>query len=601
MQKLQKMNYHNVVLSPGVCQKQLQEVVAYLLALDEDRLLCQFRQGAGLPAPGTTYFGWYGQGATTFGQWIGAMAKLFRAMGDIRLREKMCRLLDAWKKCITPDGYVNFSPENKSTYGFEKMVGGLVDAYEYGQYEPGMDLLETITHWAEKHFDKGITRDYATYAHLASRAMHEWYTLGENYYRAYALSGREIFLHFAETWDYRRFWTDMARRNDQLPPLHAYSHVNSLCGAAMRYQLKGEAADLAAIQNAYELLTERHLFATGGYGPSEALFGKPGYLGASLLHQRERDMAGDHAFTDLEGFGTCDDVWGSCEVSCCAWAVFKLTNYLLQLTGDARYAQWAEQMIINGTLAQLPLEENGRVEYYANYFRHGARKELEDRRIGPEGNANFWQCCTGTFPQDVAAYHDLIYYQAADGVCIAQYIPSSAVLQVEEKTLRLQISGDYPLDEQYTIRVEPEEKTEFCLRLRIPSWAKDAAVQVNGEAWNTTAVPGQWLSICRQWQAGDRVLLLLPYRLRWQAVDAQHPQLMALSWGPVVLATEEIANLKGDPQQPEAWILPVPGEKGVFETLPGHDQAFAARTHRFRPFFSLDEKPWYYMYLNVSP
>lgn len=167
--QLQNMNYRNVELTPGLCHSQLQEVIDYLLALDEDRLLHQFRKGAGLPAPGETYYGWYGQGATTLGQWIGALAKLYSVTGDKRLQAKMRRLLDGWAECILPDGYVNFSNENKSTYGFEKYVGGLVDAYEYGGYERAMDLLETITHWADRRFDKHITRDYATYAYLAAR------------------------------------------------------------------------------------------------------------------------------------------------------------------------------------------------------------------------------------------------------------------------------------------------------------------------------------------------------------------------------------------------------------------------------------------------
>lgn len=66
--RLQNMNYRNVELTPGLCHSQLQEVIDYLLTLDEDRLLHQFRKGAGLPAPGETYYGWYGQGATTLGQ-----------------------------------------------------------------------------------------------------------------------------------------------------------------------------------------------------------------------------------------------------------------------------------------------------------------------------------------------------------------------------------------------------------------------------------------------------------------------------------------------------------------------------------------------------
>lgn len=599
--ELKNMNYHNVTLSSGICQSQVQDIVSYLLQLNEDRLLNRFRKGANRSAPGETYYGWYGQGATTFGQWIGAMAKLYSATGDKRLQLKMVRLLDEWAQCLLPNGYTDFSEENSSTYGFEKMAGGLVDAYEYGGYAPAMDLLETITRWAQQQFDKTITREYTTYAYLAQRAMHEWYTLGENYYRAYRLTGREIFLQFGQEWDYTKFWLDMARKNDALPPLHAYSHVNSLCGAAARYQLTGDKENLDTIINGYNLLTEKHLFATGGYGPSEALFGKPGYLGASLFSPRERNLRGEHAFMDLEGFDNCDDIWGSCEVSCCAWAVFKLTNYLLCLTGEAHFAQWAEQLLINGTLAQLPLECNGRVEYYANYFCCGGRKDWEDRRIGADGNANVWQCCTGTFPQDVAAYHELIFYHGEKTLCIAQYIPSVGRFLVGNEPVELQIDGAFPIGQQYTITVHTARPTAFMLKLRIPAWAENTQVQINGMPITEKPVPDQWLQLEQLWQDGDRICLTFTYRLVWKAVDKEHPHLMALCWGPIVLAADEMAQLQGDTAHPERWIKPCHEKDGHFETEPGHDRAFPTRTHHFRPFYSFDERSWYYMYMEVIP
>ena len=43
-----------------------------------------------------------------------------------------------------------------------------------------------------------------------------------------------------------------------------------------------------------------------------------------------------------------DDKWGSCEVSCCSWAVFKLCNYLLMLTGEARFGDWGGKLLYNG-------------------------------------------------------------------------------------------------------------------------------------------------------------------------------------------------------------------------------------------------------------
>lgn len=64
--------------------------------------------------------------------------------------------------------------------------------------------------------------------------------------------------------------------------------------------------------------------------------------------------------------------------------------------------------------------------YYADYFVDGAVKSVQDRRLQGNG-ANFeWQCCTGTFPQDVAEYANMLYYTDEEGIYVSQYMKSRA-------------------------------------------------------------------------------------------------------------------------------------------------------------------------------
>ncbi len=187
-------------------------------------------------------------------------------------------------------------------------------------------------------------------------------------------------------------------------PRHAYSHVNCLSSAAMAYLATKEESYLAAIKNAYEEILRHHTFATGGYGPAECLFpAEEGYLGDSLKANWDRDKR--HESYRNFGDSVCvrDDKWGSCEVSCCSWAVFKLCHYLLMLTGEARFGDWAEKLLYNGCGGQLPITGDGRVMYYADYFINGVFKSVEDGRMHENGCSFEWQCCTGTFPEDVAA------------------------------------------------------------------------------------------------------------------------------------------------------------------------------------------------------
>ena len=99
--------------------------------------------------------------------------------------------------------------------------------------------------------------------------------------------------------------------------------------------------------------------------------------------------------------------------------------------------------------------------------------------------------------QDVAAYHEQIYFQSEDALHVAQYIPSRGSFNLKGQKVALQITGNFPMARQYIVTVSPEQDTEFCLRLRAPGWAKDAAAFINGEERSRTPGAGQWLSLRR--------------------------------------------------------------------------------------------------------
>lgn len=207
-----------------------------------------------------------------------------------------------------------------------------------------------------------------------------------------------------------------------------------------------------------------------------------------------------------------NDNWGSCEVSCCAWAVFKICNYLLRITGKAKYGDWAEQMLINGVAGQPPIDSEGHVMYYAGYFVDGAVKSLEDRRLQPNG-ANFeWQCCTGTFPQDVAEYANMIYYTDEEGIYVSQYLPSKASFSIRGSRFALENCSGGDISPIRKFRVQAEGGTSCRISFRIPRWAKGVnRILVNGEDMGLSAQPDTWAVLEREWQADDVIEISLPF------------------------------------------------------------------------------------------
>jgi hypothetical protein len=75
----------------------------------------------------------------------------------------------------------------------------------------------------------------------------------------------------------------------------------------------------------------------------------------------------------------------------------------------------------------------------------------------------------------------------------------------------------------------------FTLNLRIPAWARDAALTINGRRETHLLPPGRFAAIRREWRSGDRIDLALPLAQRLESIEAAHPETVALLAGPLVL------------------------------------------------------------------
>src|SRR4051794_3961137 len=97
--RLNSFSYQHVSLKNSHWKKQQDETIELYLGIKNDDLLHYFRKRAGLPSTAHGLSGWYGTNANTFGQKLGAYAKLYRVSGDYRLKEKAITLAEEWIKC----------------------------------------------------------------------------------------------------------------------------------------------------------------------------------------------------------------------------------------------------------------------------------------------------------------------------------------------------------------------------------------------------------------------------------------------------------------------------------------------------------------------
>jgi DUF1680 family protein len=505
---LQELGYAQVQLAPGPLDTQARENHRFVLDLDEDALLYQFRTRAGQPAPGQDLGGWYGAyefaPAATFGQWMCALARYHAISGDAATRDKVGRLVRGYAATIDADG--KFFQNNRfPAYTYDKLVGGLVEAKRLTKDSLALPTLQRTTSIVVPYLPPHAMprNEHAQPGEdFSQHAWDESYTIPENQFLAWQLTGDTRHRALAQRFLYDDFFLPLARGENVLPGKHAYSHVNALSSAAQAYLSLGTGAYLDAASKGLAMIHAQS-FATGGWGPDEH-FVVPGSggLGASL--------AAEHK---------------SFETPCGAYAHFKLTRYLLRITRDSRYGDSMERVLYNTVLGAMPIQADGRAFYYSDYTRQ-ARKTFHPDR---------WPCCSGTLPMIVADYRISACFTDPQGLYVNLYVPGEVTWRQGAAACRLSIQTDYPYASAIAITVQTPTAQTFSINLRIPEWAQDASVMINGRRSDQPLRAGQFAQLRREWHSGDRIELTLPLPLRIQPVDAQHPDTVALLAGPLVL------------------------------------------------------------------
>ncbi len=504
---LAELGYGQVRLSPSRLQTQVEENRRFVLALDEDGLLYPFRKRAGLAAPGTDLGGWYGSDAfapgATFGQWLAALARYHAIDGDGATREKVGRLVRGYAATIGKGFYEN---NRFPSYTYDKLTLGLIDARQFAGNADALASLQRTTQVAVPYLPpRAMARmehDHPAEQDFSDHVLDESYTIPENQFLAWRLTGDAQHRVLGERFLYDDFLLPLARGENSLPGKHAYSHVNCLSSSAQAYLALGRRRYLDAACQGFDFV-EQQSFATGGWGPDEHFF-QPGSgrLGESLASEHK-----------------------SFETPCGAYAHFKLTRYLLRITRDARYGDSMERVLYNTVLGAKAVEADGRAFYYSDYTR-GARKTFHPDR---------WPCCSGTLPLVAADYRISTCFTDPNGIYVNLYVPAEIKWSQSGRSHSLRIATEYPYANAIAIELSVQSPQTFAVNLRIPAWAHGARVAINGTRVERELEPGTFAALRREWRTGDRIELELPRPLRLQPVDAEHPNTVALSAGPLVL------------------------------------------------------------------
>jgi hypothetical protein len=227
------------------------------------------------------------------------------------------------------------------------------------------------------------------------------------------------------------------------------------------------------------------------------------------------------------------------------WIVVNLMMY--EATGEERYVDDAEHTLVN--------------HFFMNQFHTGGFGHLlfKQQIVGGKG----WQGWEGRFGSENPGCCSLwgqwalgqvgrfIVTQSDDTIFVNLY--PAAAITLPDRSLRLEISGDFPRMNKVRVRVSCQKPRSFTLALRVPRWANDMRVHCNGTVAEKPT-SGQPLRITRTWRYSTTIDIEFATEMRTVPWPTGQAQGVALFDGPLCYG---LASDVADVNLP--WALLVDG------------------------------------------
>jgi DUF1680 family protein len=489
----------------------------YLLRLEPDRLLHNFRVNARLAPKAAVYGGWESQEpwveirchGHTLGHYLSACALMYASSGDERFKQRVDYIIDELKACqdagesglicAFPDGAAQLDNSVAGKpflgvpwYTMHKIYAGLRDAHIHAGNRDALGILTRLTDWAAN-----MTAPLSD-EQLQRMLDREHGGLNEVFADVYVLTREPRYLQLAQRFSHLALLVPLSEQRDILDGLHSNTQIPKVIGFSALYDLTGQPQYRSAAEYFWQAVVQRRSFVTGGNGDGEHFF-PPGEFQQRLSSAKTME-------------------------TCCTYNLLRLTRALFLRDPSVAYADYYERALYNGILASQD-PDSGMMTYF-----QATRPGYVKLYCKPFDS--FW-CCTGSGMENHAKYADSIYFQDDRSLTVNLFIAS--VVKVAAHGLTLAQHTEFPAKDSTQLKVSVQRPVQMSLRIRHPGWCDFVTVAVNGQLQTTSRSPGTYIEISRKWRTGDVVDVHLPMKLRTEPLpDA--PDLVAVLYGPIVLA-----------------------------------------------------------------
>lgn len=481
-----------------------------------------------------------------WGKWFTSAVLAYRYKPEPQLKAILDKAVEGLISTQSIDGYIGNYADDKhlaawDIWGRKYCMVGLLSYYDLTGDRKSLNAAAKVA----DHLMKELSDRKALIVKLGNHRGMAASSVLEPICLLYSQSGEKKYLEFAEEivrqWettdgpqliskaevDVSKRWPKPKKWYGPDQGSKAYEMMSCYEGLLELYRLTGKENYKEAVEKTWQNIFDTEINIAGSGSAMECWFGGKNLQILGVTHYQE---------------------------TCVTATWIKLSQQLLRLTGEAKYADAIEQAYYNALLGAMKPDGSDWAKYTPLF---GQRLE------GTEQCGMGLNCCVASGPRGLFTFPLTSVMSAKDGIQVNFFAKGTYTLETPGKQkVEIIQETDYPVTGNIRLKVQLEKPENMSLLIRIPQWSKESTLTINGKP-NQSITPGEYVKIQRTWKAGDLVDLNLDMRGRVVKLG-KLPEYLAILRGPIVLSRD--ARLSGPPI--ESIITPIADKDGYLKLEP---------------------------------
>lgn len=214
---------------------------------------------------------------------------------------------------------------------------------------------------------------------------------------------------------------------------------------------------LNACKNLYRNIVDKRMYLTGGIGSS----------GVLERFTTDYDLPNESNYAE----------------SCASIGLALFCRRMAQITGDAAYVDTMETALMNTVLAGIAMD--GKSFFYVNPLEVWPANCMEATSMGhvkPVRQKWFGcACCPPNIARTLASLGEYVCFTEKDALWINLFVGSTMKTCMDGKEVTVRMQTEFPWKGNVTLSVCATEPADGTVYIRVPSYAKQMTIEIDGE------------------------------------------------------------------------------------------------------------------------